>query len=296
MAHPHWVDQPRWPHGTPIAPGGHGPGGGRWSPEGAPAVPLGGWATRLLGPGIRIEHYLERQDYRVLNGDGQHGGAQGHVEHRLYPDGTHLAYKQFRAHGAKGRHEALAEQESSIIAEAIGAPVPAVRIDPHNPDAVLMDWIDGAHVPRGDNSEMVETEAGARLALLDILIDNRDRHRFNWLATLDGPVGIDHGLALARYAGRYMYDARFRNPEPDRITEEEILPFGDFQRAIIRQNPDEVVGHRQQAPAHRYVQFHYSRQQLEQFRRQIEGIREQLRPEVYAGVLRTLDVLVGMTV
>lgn len=35
--------QPRWPAHTPIAPDGHGPGGGRWMPSHA----SGGWAQRL---------------------------------------------------------------------------------------------------------------------------------------------------------------------------------------------------------------------------------------------------------
>jgi len=41
-----WRRQPRWPGGTPIGPGGRGPGGGRFR-DGAPGSATGGWLGRL---------------------------------------------------------------------------------------------------------------------------------------------------------------------------------------------------------------------------------------------------------
>lgn len=49
-------DQPRWPSGTPVGPGGKGPGGGRWRDDGKPNAPRASWAERmgrLIGRGRR---------------------------------------------------------------------------------------------------------------------------------------------------------------------------------------------------------------------------------------------------
>lgn len=39
-------DQPRWPAGTPVGPGGRGPGGGRFRGDGPPMPGGGDWADR----------------------------------------------------------------------------------------------------------------------------------------------------------------------------------------------------------------------------------------------------------
>lgn len=46
------IDQPRWPRGTPIAPSGHGPGGGRWRGDGVDLTHLLGGEFDSVDPGL----------------------------------------------------------------------------------------------------------------------------------------------------------------------------------------------------------------------------------------------------
>lgn len=119
------------------------------------------------------------------------------------------------------------EELASYIAQAIGAPAPAVYRAA--PDRALQEFVPGkvairyltdidsaatreavrAGEDRWAAMEIgVEAEEDARDAIhatpearaiadLDYLISNDDRHEGNWMVTPDGkPVGIDHGVAM----------------------------------------------------------------------------------------------------
>lgn len=64
-------DQPRWPRGTPVAPGGHGPGGGRWRDGDGPD-----WAGKLSGrlPTLTGHHAMGAAGYQWAGGDGPFDG------------------------------------------------------------------------------------------------------------------------------------------------------------------------------------------------------------------------------
>lgn len=123
-------------------------------------------------------------------------GSEG-MEMRTYPDGSIVVVKT----GGATDTEYLA----SLVAQAVGALVPQVAIS-SGEDSAWMGFIEGR---LGDELEgtraeriaagerlAVTTDSGWRLALLDRLIDNRDRNPGNWFILPDGRVaGIDHGRA-----------------------------------------------------------------------------------------------------
>lgn len=99
--------------------------------------------------------------------------------------------------------EADAELLASEVGHAIGAPSPVV-MQGNDRRTLLMEEVQGttgySSTPPtiSDGRDVVRRhrEGGARLAILDQLTGNRDRHDGNWVDTDDGtPVGIDNGLA-----------------------------------------------------------------------------------------------------
>ena len=112
--------------------------------------------------------------------------------------------------------EADAEVLASEVGHAIGAPVPSVRQSPGDSKQLIMEGVFGSpgfntEAPTfRDGREAVGNyrEAGARIAVLDQITGNRDRHQGNWIMTdNDIPVGIDNGLAWGAALGEEQRSA-----------------------------------------------------------------------------------------
>lgn len=135
------------------------------------------------------------------------GGVMGETSLETFDDGSELVHKRYPS-----ERKIAAEYLASRIGEAVGARVPAVVLNPADPNSCYLDYIDGdvahsiyrdAAIPRA----VVESDDGLRLGLLDALIGNGDRHNFNWIIAPDGrPVGIDHGESFGHrdWAGRSL--------------------------------------------------------------------------------------------
>lgn len=290
-------DQPRWPAGTPVAPGGKGPGGGRFRDTGGWADVDGDWADKLYGhrftAGLmtheQVASYLGRTDYTVF---GDASGGNGYVEFREYSDGTRLAHKQL-FQGRPGEH--LAELETSWIARALGAPTPATVHDPDGPGrfgghALLMQWFPDILAGEATNDRwgfisdvVVHSDAGHMLGLLDILVGNHDRHPGNVIITSGGPIGIDHGLSFtkARYepaaqAAREMTGSTGADPREVRMGPSRFaIPL--FGGGGTPGNPTTLLV--------------YSPDAIQQARERIEPLRGRLRQHTFDGVMATLDTL-----
>lgn len=133
------------------------------------------------------------------------GGAVSDTRIRTYADGSKTVWKSAPDFASvDGRHQADAEELSSLVAQALGLRAPAVvRGDERS---VHMAFVDEAKTPAeldigGD--DLPDTDAGRMMGLLDLLISNSDRNTGNVLIPNDGGpiVPIDHGLAF-RGVGR----------------------------------------------------------------------------------------------
>lgn len=151
-------------------------------------------------------------------GDGQ----MGDTSKAEMEDGGEAIRKSHKfVFGQNPRRQADAEQLASVLAEAIGAPTPAVyRQDGRT---IFMGFVAGKVAKRVSferQIKAIESPEGKLLGLLDALTGNPDRHGGNWMITPDGkPVGIDHGLAWS--IGFNVHS----NPKPFRDSEDkEILP------------------------------------------------------------------------
>lgn len=291
-------DQPRWPGGTPVRPDGHGPGGGRFRDGGA------AWAERLAaaaaaraasGPAGLMTHdqvfsYMDRDDYQVL---GTAGGDQGHVEFREYSDGTRLAYKVITEGVPNSavitpEYAARAEAKTSVVAHAIGAPVPATVVDPDNPAAILMEYIPSRRYPpafipglgaatRVDAVRRArDTPEGRMLSLLDVIVGNPDRHVGNVVINRDGdPIGIDHGLAFSfdRWGGSFETD------------------FGDSPASMTSQFGVRLF----KGDGSDEQQWYYSPEAIREAYERVKDIAGQLDPKVWEGIRDALVELEAMS-
>lgn len=151
----------------------------------------------------------------VKSEKGLFGGAIGDTRQVVFTDDS-KAVKKISARdcwGHSGEDQAASEQLVSLLGRSFGAPVPPVYR--HDAKTIYMGWVDGSlgHNLRGfdwgDNAaDLVKSTDGAhRLGLLDILVNNMDRHGGNWLVDAKGsPVGIDHGLAFTGLRGGHVGD------------------------------------------------------------------------------------------
>lgn len=357
--------QPRWPRGTPVAPSGRGPGGGRFRGVGAPTVMTwqelraamkagqlfevntrgddwgivrmvdetgdmrywddrgnGGnltrdayrvrpldfgpaaedrttpdWAQRIsarLAGGHRftrglmsheqVASYADRTDFEEI---GSAGGTYGRVTFRRYSDGTVLAHKVLFL---REESEADNEVEASLIARALGVPMPAVVRDPTDRRGVSLlmeyipepDWAAEGLFRNRAEGESFDHDTGRLLGLLDVIIGNGDRHGRNVRLAPDGTVvGIDNGLAFgpARYNGM-----------PESTTPLILAASSWYGGKLFRL--EQSSGH---SLDRRHVQWYFSREAIEEARRRIETVRDQIRPHVWAGIDATLDLLYDMS-
>jgi hypothetical protein len=140
-------------------------------------------------------------------------GVQGETAVVKLPDGTEVVSKTQDA--IRNDREEL----SSYVSQAIGAGAPAVARDPSDPRHILMSYVPGQTAMRyltgvyedtnkesdsldasdaRDQAEfdLISSNEGGQIGLLDYLISNPDRHDENWMVSPDGvPVPIDNGSA-----------------------------------------------------------------------------------------------------
>lgn len=189
------------------------------------------------------------------------GGAVATTLRREYKDGRRIIVKR------ETEQEAEAEYLASRVADAIGAPVPAVILV--GPGQIWMahaEGIDdefdtgGTLADRHGLEELAEqweevwadSEPSWRLGLLDLLIMNGDRHPGNWMADPPGDdleidpdsvVGIDHNRAW--FSGAVMRPPRPTDPAPTwlngwPITRVALLDPDDYDRFVSRLDQDEI--------------------------------------------------------
>ena len=218
------ADQPRWPRGAPDDPEGHGQGG-RWRSRNQAT----GWVEALSRRAVGTPLWADRGKIarlaiqRPIRESRLSGGAIAQTKMLEYDDGSVAVRKTFSDDDA-GRGRASAEYLASLVAEAVGAPAPAVVKDPTNPDyAVIMGFVSGdpgtVHTGSANADEwgqalyyLAVTDAGKRIGLLDVLISNADRHSMNWVLSdeleepnhwggldqsLRRPIAIDHSETFA---------------------------------------------------------------------------------------------------
>lgn len=290
--------QPRWPRGTPVAPSGRGPGGGRfredhgregWAARVAALVPRRRRALRDLDGMMSFDDiagYLGRADYDHL---GHAGGAQASVEFLQFDDGRILARKEYVIPLDRWID---AELDTSVVGHAIGAPVPAVVRDLDRPGrvgnerALIMQYFQPSEATRGvvhwDVTDQLWDEArqrpdGRLIELLDIIVNNRDRHSKNVIFTEDGrAVGIDHGLATFA-------------PPPDSV--DQILRWVPTDvKGIIRVGPINPGGERT------VQQVYFSPEAIREARRRVAQVARELDPDHWVSVQETLDWLESVSV
>lgn len=282
-------DQPRWPRGTPVAPGGRGPGGGRF--RGAD------WAAQAAA---RFDNHVSA--YIGQRGEllGQAGGSQGVVFFLQYPDGRKLARKAFFA---GGRSEwAEREADAAVVASVIGAPVPEAVMD--SPGSLLMEYIDGSTASQlmltTDDLLGLDPAGMRRLALLDMLIGNNDRHASNVMLDQDGRVwGIDHAFAFSApwfLSPEALHEAGYRSAHLDELTPTASAVRGHgYGRLIVDEIYDEDAQPARRSVVTGYRQTEFTRAELEYVRQALLSLEDQVDPHRLAGMLRVLDLLVSIT-
>lgn len=175
------------------------------------------------------------------------GGAQGLTKRVTFNDGTeaiHKTNKRQSQGNISAKDQTDAEEISAGLAARLGLTAPAVEREddaraylslvPGDPAVKVINakvkGSSGLLDPDKDKA-LTNTDQGRLVGLLDIIINNTDRHGGNWLVErpddLDNPgIGvIDHGMAFnARWAdplygaidgrGRFVQHYRTRNPTP----------------------------------------------------------------------------------
>lgn len=195
-------------------------------------------------------------------------GAMGETKKLLLNDGTQVVNKRAKGSWSMGgvdwspRQQTDAEELSALVGGALGLRAPAVqRVDPttinmeYVPNATAAfnryydsDAVDALRVP----PEILSSDDGLRMALLDVLIGNPDRHGFNWMLDDEDRIyPIDNGLAFVNIAGTNASDAA-RSPF---VREYFTHPTGGFKDNILTRRDVE-----------------WARQQLEGLRPEFERV------------------------
>lgn len=122
-------------------------------------------------------------------------------------DGSQVVYKRAISTLRPGdlnwevKDQTDAEHLSSLLAAAVGAPAPVVhRL---NDTELAMELVSGrpadaSALTDARRRDILATDDAVRIGLLDVLLNNVDRHGGNWMVDDAGaPVAIDHGMAFA---------------------------------------------------------------------------------------------------
>ncbi len=181
-------------------------------PVGKPKSPSSGVAPEPTGSAARYHldlhgagHLADAVEHsKVVEEKTFDMGNIGDTRYRRYADGTELVWKRGGEHGDP--RESDAEQLSSLLGRALGLHAP--RIYRNEPDAVNMEFVHGrpavdevGPAARHVGERWTAGDEGRALGLLDVLINNQDRHNGNWMVTGNGSiVPIDHGYAFPAWA------------------------------------------------------------------------------------------------
>jgi hypothetical protein len=132
------------------------------------------------------------------------GGSIGDVSRVTTQDGTRLVRKITHDFDAdtNAAHQQDAEVLAPLVARTIGLRAPAVYRVADN--EILMAFMDGQLADElayyEEDLALLKTVEGTRMRLLDLLINNQDRHLGNFLV-LDGRIQvIDHGFAFMAWS------------------------------------------------------------------------------------------------
>lgn len=145
-----------------------------------------------------------------------HGGQMAETQLARHPGGVLSVHKTYPAILAD---RAENEQAVSLVAEAIGAPYPPVVVDPQDPHAIFMQFIDhdqaaSSKAASKQYSHLLRTDDALLLGFLDVLTANGDRNNGNVIVLTDQDnrmVGIDGGEAFLNSHG-YDGDGTARPP------------------------------------------------------------------------------------
>lgn len=174
-------------------------------------------------------------------------GAMGETKRVMFNDGTQAIYKKAKADWGMSaditwtpKQQTDAEELASLVGGALGLRAPAVqRI---SDDELYMELVEDAAPATSrffsrdapDHTlvpgEILGSDDGFRMGLLDVLVGNPDRHGFNWMVDdQDRLYPIDHGLAFVNLKGTNFSDAG-RSPF---AREHFIHPDGRFKENIL---------------------------------------------------------------
>jgi tRNA A-37 threonylcarbamoyl transferase component Bud32 len=138
------------------------------------------------------------------------GGAIGITMLRTAPNGYKYVWKK-DPHFGKSAIDA--EQVGPAVARLVGLDAPDVYRN--SDDVIHMEFVDNAEVAKlADRKHpgIYDSDDAKRLAVLDFLIVNSDRHRGNWMIRDDGRIiPIDHGFAFEK--GHDTRARRVKTPE-----------------------------------------------------------------------------------
>lgn len=145
----------------------------------------------------------------IVDQDEISDGIMGDTRRVILADGTEAIYKRAQSSWVSGwgiKEQTDAEELGALVAAAVGVRAPAIqRADDANLYMEVMPGTTGA--ARGLSpvpQQITDSPQGMRMGLLDVLLNNVDRHAGNWMIDLDNNIAaIDHGLA-------------FKNPDTDR--------------------------------------------------------------------------------
>lgn len=139
------------------------------------------------------------------------GGAIADTRRVQLGDGTDAIYKRAKrtSSGRTPEDQTDAEELASLVANAIGVRAPAIQRA--SPNELYMEVMPGtsamAHGWKLAPDEVVTSPQGRKLGLLDVLINNGDRHTGNWMWD-DGELSaIDHGFSFFPDDTEWTYSA-----------------------------------------------------------------------------------------
>lgn len=258
----------------------------------------------LVGDGPRRDLHVEespgtaalRQSFDSGTTDQRYfgGGSMGQVALVEGGDGREMVRKRMATDWfMAGERQADAEQLMSELGLRIGAPQPAIY-RPHD-RTVYMDRVPGKLAGRHSQEEIdaaIRTPEGRRIAILDAITGNSDRHNENWMIVDGKPVGIDNSLT-------FTDDDKVAARGPDG----EILPGGthtddpfkayyQYRTSVI----DETVGIRLTVGGEWTDSHPFSRQELQSVRKELMAMKPQFkklnRENWYNETLERLDALI----
>lgn len=183
-------------------------------------------------------------------------GAMGETKKVVFNDGTRAVYKKAKGDWAGSiagdpwtpKHQTDAEEMASLVGAALGLRAPAVqRI---SDDEINMELVENAgpamnrffdktapdyvRVP----DDLMGTDDALLMGLFDTLIDNPDRHGFNWMVDDQNRIfPIDHGLSFMNLKGSRESVAA-RSPF---AKEYFVTPDGRYKENILTKRDIEYV-------------------------------------------------------